>query len=204
MLVSGGVEDKLRMPGAHGEIQPFGLADVADDRDEIQLGEAAFQLQAQLVHRGLGVVEEDELLDVEGSQLAAELGADGSGRAGHEHDFLLHPRLDLVERDLDLRASEQVLDADLTDAVLHVAPTHHLVDGRSDEGGELLPCTELDEFAFLLRFGFGGEEDGAQREALDEGLEIVVVAEGIEIEVADLVLGLLVVRGEESDEVVVG
>ena len=71
VLVGGGVEDDLRMVGAEGEVQTRNHAHVADYGDELQIGEAILQLEADVVHRGLGVVEQHELLDPERGKLPA-------------------------------------------------------------------------------------------------------------------------------------
>ena len=72
MLVGCGMEDYLRSPFAEDIVQTGWQADVTDDWRELELRELFFEFEADVVHRGLGVVEEDEFLDSETCKLAAE------------------------------------------------------------------------------------------------------------------------------------
>ena len=85
MFVSGGVEYDLGMERAEGEIQAVGQPDVADHGDEFQLREALFEFEPQVVHRGFCIVEQDQFLDSERCQLAAQFRADRTGGSG-DHD----------------------------------------------------------------------------------------------------------------------
>ena len=84
------------------------------------------------MHRGLGVVEKNELADAEPSQLAAKFGTDGTGGTGHQHHLVLEIGLDCAQVDPDLLPAEQVLDADL--ANLEVVGTGiQFIHRRSDQ-----------------------------------------------------------------------
>ena len=85
VFVSGGVEYDLGMERAEGEIQAVGQPDVADHGDEFQLREALFEFEPQVVHRGFCIVEQDQFLDSERCQLAAQFRADRTGGSG-DHD----------------------------------------------------------------------------------------------------------------------
>ena len=63
------------------KVQP----DVADHGDEFQLREALFEFEPQVVHRGFCIVEQDQFLDSERCQLAAQFRADRTGGSG-DHD----------------------------------------------------------------------------------------------------------------------
>ena len=83
VFVSRSVEDNLRVPFAESIVQARELADVADDRDEVQVGEFIFEFEPDGMHRGLGIVEKKQLLDAEAGELASQFGADGAGGAGY-------------------------------------------------------------------------------------------------------------------------
>ena len=204
VLVRRGMEDYLRVPLAEDIVQPRHLAHVANHRDEVELREAAFQLQPDVVHRGLRIVEEDELLDAECGQLAAELAADGAGCSGHHDDLALAFGLDLVDIETDLLAAEQVLDPDGADLVLHDASADDLVDGRCEEDLEAVVGTEADKAVlFGLGLGLGGEEDAVEREAVDQFLKPVLALVTVDMRFIDLVLGGQGVRDEESHHLIV-
>ena len=189
VLVRRGVEDYLRVPLAEDIVQPRRLAHVADHRDEVKLREAAFQLQAEVVHRSLGIVVENELLDAECGQLAAELAADRSGRAGHHDDLAFAFGLDVVDAQPDLLAAEKVLDLDAADLVLHDAPAGDLIYGRCEQDLDAVLGAETDE-SVLFQFGIGlsGKEDAVEREAVDESLELGVAVVAVDMCFIDLVL----------------
>lgn len=144
VLVGCRVEDHLRTVGAEGEVQTRDHANVADYGDELQIGEAILQLEADVVHRRLGVVEQHEFLDSERRQLAAQLRTDGPRRARNQDRLAAEVDDDLVHRDLDLFTSQQVLDPDLADCLtLHLA-VDHLVDRGSDQHLEVAVRTIMD------------------------------------------------------------
>ena len=203
VLVRRGVEDYLRVPFAEDIVKPRRLAHVADHRDEVELREAAFQLQADVVHRGLRIVVENELLDAEYGQLAAELAADGAGRASHHDDLAFAFGLDLVDVEADLLAAEKVLDPDGADLVLHDAAADDLVDGRREEDLEAVVGTEADEAVlFSLGLGLGGEKDAVEREAVDELLELGLAFVAVDTGFIDLVLGGQGMRDKESHHLI--
>lgn len=138
------VEDHLRTIGAEDEIQTRNHAYVADYGNELQIGVAILQLEADVVHRRLGVVEQHEFLDSERRQLAAQLRTDGPRRARNQDRLAAEVGDDLVHRDLDLFTSQQVLDPDLADCLtLHLA-VDHLVDRGSDQHLEVAVRTIMD------------------------------------------------------------
>ena len=85
MLVGRGMEHHLGMIVPKGEVETCQLPHIADYGDETQPREAAFQLEAQVVHGRLGVVKQDELLDAESGQLTAQLTANATRRTRHQH-----------------------------------------------------------------------------------------------------------------------
>ena len=155
------------------------------------------------MHRGLRIVVENELLDAECSQLAAELAADGAGRAGHHDDLAFAFGLDVVDVEADLLAAEKVLDPDGADLVLHDAAADDLVDGRREEDLEAVVGTEADEAVlFSLGLGLGGEKDAVEREAVDELLELGLAFVTIDTRFIDLVLGGQGMRDKESHHLI--
>ena len=57
MLIGGSVEHHLRLEVAECEIDARQLAHIADYGYKIEVGEASFEFEANLVHRSLGIVE---------------------------------------------------------------------------------------------------------------------------------------------------
>ena len=73
MLVGCRMEDYLRSPFTECIVETCRETDVTYDRYEVKLRELLFQFEAEVVHRGLSVVEEDKLVNSECRKLAAEL-----------------------------------------------------------------------------------------------------------------------------------
>ena len=176
MLVCGGVEYYLRMPFAEYVVQAWDLAYVADHRNEIEFREASLQFQPYVVHRCLGIVEQEKLLHSETGQLAAKFAADGPGRSGHKDGLSFAFGPDLVNIEADLLASQQVLDLDCADLVLHYSPSDHFVDGRRERYLYSVLGAEAHE-RILLKFGVGlrGEEYAVESEAVEKGFELGLV-----------------------------
>ena len=158
MFIGGGVEDYLRLVCPEGEVESRNLADVADYRDEVEIRVVVFEFEAEVVHRGLGVVEEDEPLDAEAGELAAEFGADGAGGTGHHDHFVLEVLDDLFHRDLDFISAEEVFDLDFSRTDYCLA-FHHFVYRRHDEAFDAPVGAYLYKTVFFgLGVGFFGEE----------------------------------------------
>ena len=113
VLVGGGVEDDRGPVLGEHLAHPLLLAAVGEhghgERDVALLLELARDLE-QVV---LGVVDEHELLRADARDLAAELRADRSAGAGHEHDLAGEVGADALEIHPHRLAAEHVLDADL-------------------------------------------------------------------------------------------
>ena len=182
MLVCRRVEHHLRAVFPEHEVESWLLPNVSDHRDEVKALEPFLEFEAEVVHRGLTVVEQHELLRAERRELAAELGSDGSRGACHHHGLaaeVLHYR---VHVQLYLVAAEKVLDLDLADRRLHDPAVDHLVDAWGHEHLHLRLLAELDKARalgldrLLLR-----EEYGVNEEPLAEQLQV-----GVLLEVEDL------------------
>ena len=72
MLVGSCMEDHLRAMLAESVVKTGRKANVSDDRGVFHARELLVELEAKVVHRGLGVVEEHEFLYSECGKLAAE------------------------------------------------------------------------------------------------------------------------------------
>ena len=72
MLVGRSMEDHLRSPFAEHIIKTRGKTDITDDRRELKFREIFLELEAEVVHRGLRIVEKHELPDSEACKLTAE------------------------------------------------------------------------------------------------------------------------------------
>ena len=149
VFVGGGVEDDLRVPRAEREVEPLGVPHVADDGHEVEAFVFVFQLEAKVVHRRLGIVVEHELLDTEAGKLAHQFRADGAGGAGHHYDFASEVGLNLVERDHNLFAAQQVFDLDGA-RVDQRLTFLHLIDVRHDERLDVVARAVRNEAVNLL------------------------------------------------------
>ena len=73
------------------------------------------------MHRGLSGVEANQLLNREMSQLATDLATDTAGRDKHGLPF--QQIADLIQINMDLLTTQQILDTDLTDRTLRLTST---------------------------------------------------------------------------------
>ena len=203
VLVGGRVEDHLRTVGAEGVVQTRDHAHVADYGDELQIGEAVLQFETDVVHRGFGVVEEDELLDAERGQLPAQLRTDRTGGTRHHDRLAAEVGDDFVHRDLDLFAPQQVLDLDLADGLPLYLAVDHLVDRGGDQHLQPAIRAEADQ-PFLLLAGLTGvgEEDGVDVLALLQVLDILLRLEVVDRQVGQHVVLQRLAVGQEADHLV--
>ena len=107
------MEHDLGPIGPEHEIQPGLKPHVANNRNEFQIRKTLFQFQAQVMHRGLGIVEQNQSADTERRQLAAQLRADRPRGTRYENGLSPETGNDLIHRYPDLLTSQQILDPDL-------------------------------------------------------------------------------------------
>jgi len=105
MLVGGCMEDDMGMETLVDVLDTVDHADISHDGDELDIGKFLFQFQPDVVHRGFGTVEQDQLLQAEPAELATELATDGTGGSGDQNDFAFQRIGDLGHVDADLFAS---------------------------------------------------------------------------------------------------
>ena len=128
VLVCRSMEHHLRTELPEHVVESRLLPHVSDHRDEVNALEPLLKLEAEVVHRGLAVVEQDELLRTERGELAAQLGADGARGAGHHHGLAAEVLDDRVHVKPDLITAKKVLDLHLADRRLHDPAVDDLVD----------------------------------------------------------------------------
>jgi len=198
VLIGCGVEDHLRTPLAERIVQARKQAHVAYDRYEVQLGELLLQLQAEVVHRCLPVVVEDETFHPEGRQLAAKLGADGARSTCHHDRLAAEVGDDIIHRYLDLGTHQKVLDLYVPEGVAHLA-VDHLVDRRSEEELDADRYGVLDH-AVALGAGvfFSGEEDRVRVSLGDGCVELLLSSDVIGLQFGDDVGDVAAAILEES------
>ncbi len=206
MLVGRGVEHNLGTPRAEGVVKAADQPDVTDDGDEVKARELLLKLQTKVVHRGLGVVEKDELPNAEPSELAAELGADRTGGAGYHHDLVAEVLLNTLNRYLDLLAPEKVLDLHLADALEVELAVNGLADRRSDKYPYLGINAVSHQTVLLVPSVTGvGEEDRVYAVRGAEVLHVSLVLEVVDRLVRQLlVLELPAVADEAHNNVCLG
>ena len=131
---------KTRVHGA-------GVGDVADHRDDLDVGEAAAQLLVDVEQRRLGALEQHEPSDPERGDLAAQLRADAAAGAGHEHRPAADERPHRLLGDGDRLAPQEVLDPDRADAVDRDGLVEQLVDGGERSDGDAGRLAQGDDAA---------------------------------------------------------
>ena len=198
VFVGRGVEDDLGVPGAEREVEPVRVADIADDGHEVQALETVFELEPEIVHRGLGVVEEDQFPDAQGGELQGQLRTDGSGGPRDHHGLADEARPNLVHRHGDLLAAQEVLH-------LHVAgveeglAVHHFVDGGDDQGLDAVLRAEADQpVRFCLGVGVAGEENGVHPFFEHDPVQFLVVPETVDGQLVEGVFALVFAPLEET------
>mgnify|MGYP006900171337 CR=1 FL=1 len=87
MLVGGGMEHDMGTETLVDAFDTMDHANVSHDRGKLDIGEFFFQLQPDVVHRGFGTVEQDQLFQPEMAELATEFATDGTGGSGDQNDF---------------------------------------------------------------------------------------------------------------------
>jgi hypothetical protein len=90
--------DALAVP--HISDHPFGPRIRGEERGILQ----------DVVERGLGAVEDEEVAGAEGRHAGADLGSDGPASPGDEHALATHEAFQPLAVDLDRGSQEQVLD----------------------------------------------------------------------------------------------
>ena len=177
VFIGGRVEHHLRMPGAEGVIQPLGMADIPDERHEMEGGIFLGQVQPEVVHGRLAVVVEDNLLGAEIGQLPYQFRADGARRARHHHHLAGEEGPDLTQGDGNLRPPQQVFH-------LHGAgmqqrlPFGDLVHVGDDERLDApLGAVGQQAIGLGLQVAVVGEDDAANLVVPDDAVQAPVVGE---------------------------
>ena len=202
VLVGRRVEDDLGAPLAEDVVDPVGAPHVADDRDEVEVGEALLELQPEVVGGRLGVVQADQPADGETGQLAANLAADAPGGAGHQDGLVAEQGADLVEVDPDLVAAQQVLDAHLADGAADLPVADRLEPGRH-EGGQVVGLAIAHQAFPLVLGGLdAGEDDAVDPQAGVEVHQVLVVVDPVDGLVGQAVMVFRGVEGHEADHLI--
>ncbi len=153
VLVGSGVEDVLGTMLAEDLLHVGRIADGAYDGPARDIGMMAGHIEADVVHRRLGLVDEDKFGRSELSDLANHLAADTAGSTGDEDALATQHGTDGIEVDLNLVARQKVLDVDLVELLMTklgmTVPRlgrrhHHDLDASlGEEGDELVMLAEL-------------------------------------------------------------
>ena len=205
VLIGCSMEDNSGTVLAEGEIETGKDTHIADDGHEVEVGEALLELQTEVVHGGLSIIEKNKLLNSKGSQLTTELTTDTTGRTGDHDDLTTEVGHNLIHGNLYLGTTEEVLNLYLTDGVAHHLTAYHLVDRGLEEGFDVALACILDK-AFLLELGIGSgsKEDGIGTQATLKVLHIRLGAEIVDLIVADGMWLITIARDDEANNIVVG
>ena len=90
MLVGRGVVEDRRTVFCENFVQALQVADIADLGTELEAGKALAHLAVDIEERGFRTVVSHDGRRLETGDLAAQLGTDGPGRAGHGHYFVFN------------------------------------------------------------------------------------------------------------------
>ena len=175
------MEDILRTETGEDTLYTVRHTDIAHDRLEMYLRELLFQLKADVVHRGLGTVEEDQLLQSEGTELTAEFATDRTGSPRYHHHLAFEGFAYLVEVDLDLITAQQVFDPDFRQGFQAVLFLSQYIHGRENQ--HLHPgmgSVNNQTVFFFLHALLAGEYQGFERHVLIQVPEIFFRSDGID------------------------
>ena len=181
MLVGSRMEDILRTEAVEDALQPVNHTNITHDRLEMYLREFVFQLEADVMHRGLGTVEEDQLLQSEGTELTAEFATDRTGGTRYHHHLAFEGFAYLVEVDLDLITAQQVFDLDFRQGFQSVLFLTQYIHGRENQHLHQAVGTVRNQPVFLLLSGFLAREyQGFERPVFIQVPEIFFRSDGID------------------------
>ena len=194
MLISCGMEDIVGTVLGEELIHAGLVADGGDDGEGLDIGEAVGHHQSDIVHRGLGLIDEDHLTGMEEGDLVDHLATDRACSTGDEDDLVAELVGDGIHIDVDPVARKEVFDLDLMElVVLEVGILievlylgHHLdLDIAGDEvvdelltGAEVVGLPGADDEARDILHAHGVDEvfvvdeDGLAHEVLALHLDI--------------------------------
>ena len=140
------MEDDRRLVALEHLTHLRAVADVREDRDRGREAALVEELALDLEQRRLAVLNQDEPGGTRTRDLTAELGADRAAGAGHEDGLPAEVGRNLLEVDLDLRATEHVLHLHRPDlrGEIRVAGDQ-LVQAWKGLDGDTLVARDLDD-----------------------------------------------------------
>ena len=118
MLIGGGMEDIVGTVGSEDALHMFFIGDAADDGVAQNIGILAGHHEANIVHGGLGLVDEDHQRGLIDGNLAHHLRTDRAGGSGDEDALASELSTDGVHIDFDLIAGKEVFDVDLVEVLV--------------------------------------------------------------------------------------
>ena len=139
MLVGGRMEHVFGLVFGEDGLHPGLVGDVGNQRRSFDLLPLILEFQADIVQRGLGLVDQDHLVGVEHRHLPHDLAADGAGRTRDEHALPFQMGSNLLHVDLDGIPAQQVLDLDLLDGL-----PEHLQSSPEMISGAVNICTPVE------------------------------------------------------------
>ena len=159
MLVRRRVEDGERVEPLEDAVDPGFIADIGDDRGDLQVGEPAPQFDLGLEDLILGVVEDDQELRLERGDLPAELQADAAAGASDHDRASVGEDAHLREVGIDRSAAQEVLDLDRSERAVLDAARDDV--GQARHGARAHPHArrQLDDPADLDAAGRGHRDD---------------------------------------------
>ncbi len=166
--------DGVDAAGRQHALDQVGIADRSQVGMDGQLGKTRRQLLPDGVQGVFGMVDQVQARRTQGDDLAAQLAADGTAGARHQHPLAAHAAREQVEPRRHRRSAQQVFELDLADRVAQDRLVAGLVVGQVDQPGEDLGghaglAQALHQFAQAFGRGGGqGDDDGADAERRGE------------------------------------
>ena len=204
VLISRCVEHHRGAEITENHIHTLANAHIANYGHKLQLGETCLQLQANVVHRGLCRIEQNQSLDIERCDLAAQLATDRAGSSRHQHRLALQCRNDLGHIDIDLGTTQQILDLDLADHLAHNLAIDHLIDGRSHQHLDTQRLAIADQSVLLAMSAIAGREQySIDRQAGRYTLQILRILKVVNLLLAHAIRTQLRAIGQATHNTIV-
>ena len=159
VLVGRRMEDVLGAVSLEDVLHPGLVGDVGDDGGGVDFGPFLLDLEADVVQRGFGRIDQNQLVGVEQRHLTHDFTADGAGGAGDEDALPFQVRGDLLHVDMDGVATQEVLDLDFLDGALRQSTRQIVREFRRQEDLDAALQEAVGQVGVLQHFRLGRRDD---------------------------------------------
>ena len=159
VLIGRRVEDVLGAVSLEDVLHPGLVGDVGDDGGGVDFGPFLLDLEADVVQRGFGRIDQDQLVGVEQRHLTHDFTADGAGGAGDENALPFQVRGNLLHVDMDGVAAQEVLDLDFLDGAPRQGTGQIVREFRRQEDLDAALQEAVGQVGVLQHFRLGRRDD---------------------------------------------